>query len=711
MTAKPGRQKHYLDPLLRPGSIAVVGASERPDSVGLQTMQNLLTGDYQGRLYAVNPGYDSVCGVPCFPDLSSLPDRAEHVVLTVGDARIEAALDATIAHQACAATLMSSLVLEDDDEAPLLRQRVAQKVEASGLIVCGANGMGFYNFSDGVWVCGFDTRENHVRGGNVTLISHSGAGMSGIIDCEERIDFNLAVSTGQELCVSMDQYMDYALDQAETRVIGLFMETARNPAGIIAALKKANDKRVPVVALKVGCTEFSARLAVSHSGAMAGSDDAYQAVFDRYGVQRVYDMDELSSALIMFAQPHQVASGGLVTIHDSGGERQLLIDLADNMDVPLAHIEPATEVRLEQLLDPGLLPVNPLDAWGAGGPGADTIMEDCLAALMGDPDAAIGAVIHDRAPLSGIYGEYVDYMRRGHEASGKPVFLVANRQGTGSDPAVMTVTREGFPVLDGLRSFLAGVRCLLNYRDFHAQTCTETTVAEAPLPARTINHWLNRLGHGDTLDEFESGQLLNDFGISMNPALRVDNEAALMNAAESLNYPLVLKTAAAGILHKTDQGGVVLNLENESQVKSAYADISERLGSSVLVSPMVKPHGVEMVLGLVQDEQFGPLVLLGFGGINVEVLKDVSYALPPFNQATARRLVDKLVHRPLLDTLRDRPALNIDAFCERAARFSLLAASLGAVIGEIDINPIVLDPDGCTAVDALVIGRHSHKSA
>lgn len=704
MTAKPGRPKHFLDPLLRPGSIAVIGASERLDSVGRRTMENLLTGCFQGRLYAVNPAYDSVCGVPCFPDLASLPDRVEHVIFTVGDARIEAALDATIVHQARAATLMTSLVLAEDDK-PLLRQRVARKVETSGLMVCGANGMGFYNFADGVWVCGFDTRENHVRGGNVTLISHSGSGMAGIIDCEERIDFNLAVSTGQELSVSMDQYMDFALDQPETRVIGLFMETARNPAGMIAAFKKANDKRVPVVALKVGRTELSARLAVSHSGAMAGSDDAYQAVFDRYGVQRVCDMDEMATALIMFAQPHNVANGGLVTIHDSGGERQLLIDLADSMDVPLAQIEPATEACLEQLLDPGLLPVNPLDAWGAGGPGADTTMEGCLAALMADPDAALGGVIHDRAPLSGIYREYVDYMRRGHEASGKPVFLVANRQGTGSDPAVMSATREGFPVLDGLRSFLTGVRCLLNYRDFLVQSHAETTVAEAPLPARTINHWLKRLGNGDTLNEFESGQLLRDFDITINPALRVNNEAALLNAAKSLNYPLVLKTAQAGILHKTDQQGVVLNLENESQLKLAYSDISERLGSSVLVSPLIKSHGVEMVLGLVQDEQFGPLVLLGFGGVNVEVLKDVRYALPPFNRATARHMVDELAHRPLLDALRDRPALNIDAFCEMAARFSLLAASLGPVIGEIDINPVLLGADGCTAVDTLVIGR------
>jgi len=275
---------HKLDPLLRPASLAVVGASERPHSVGRQTVENLLTGQYPGRLFAVNPAYDSVLGVPCFPDLASLPETVEHVVLAVGDARIEAALEDTITHGAVAATMMSTLVLEDDSP-PLLRERIAAKVKASRLIVCGANGMGFYNCVDGVWVCGFDTRNNHLRGGNVTLISHSGAGMCGIVDCEERIDFNLAISTGQELSVSMDQYLDYALEQPETRAVGLFMECARNPEGIIAGFRKARDKGIPVIVLKVGRTELSARLAVSHSGAIAGSDDAYRAVFDRFGVQ------------------------------------------------------------------------------------------------------------------------------------------------------------------------------------------------------------------------------------------------------------------------------------------------------------------------------------------------------------------------------------------------------------------------------------------
>jgi len=694
------KNQHHLEPLLRPSSIAVVGASERPHSVGRRTMENLLTGGFEGELYAVNPGYDSICGVPCHPDLASLPQTVDHVALTIGDTRIEAALDDVISHGAKAATLMSSLVLANDQQ-PLLRERVARKVEASGLIVCGANGMGFYNLSDGVWVCGFDTRNNHPRGGNATLISHSGSGMAGIMDCEERIDFNLAVSTGQELSVSMDQYMDFALEQPETRVIGLFMETSRNPRGLIGAFEKARRRKVPVVVLKVGRTELSARLAVSHSGTIAGRDDAYRALFDRYGVQRVQDMDELATALIMFAQPHAVAAGGLVSIHDSGGERQLTIDLADEMGIDLTAIEPQTEARLEELLDPGLPPVNPLDAWGAGGPDSDMIMAECLASLMSDPNAALGAVIHDRGPLSRLYEEYFDYMRRGHQASGKPVFLVANRQGSGSDPAAISITREGFPVLDGLRPFFAGVRCLLDYRDFRSRPQDQPQTPDAEVVAR----WKSKLATGDTLDEHDSTQLLADFGFPINLTRLAASESEVLSAAAELGFPVVLKTAEPGILHKTEQDGVRLDLEDEGQLLAAYRHFSERLGRRVMLSPMVRASGVEMVIGMIRDEQFGPLVMLGFGGINVETIRDVVYALPPFGKATARRMLDSLQLRPLLAGLRDRPAVDIDAFCAAAERFSCMAAALGGVIDEIDVNPVLVHPDGCIALDALLVGR------
>jgi acyl-CoA synthetase (NDP forming) len=689
---------HRLDPLLRPSSIAVLGASERHLSLGWQAVHNLLAGGFKGNIYPLNPGYDTVQCLPCYPNLAALPETVDHVIFAIGDHHIEAALDEVISHGAQAATIMSQLII-GDDTVPSLQQRVEKKIRESGLLVCGANCMGFYNCHDGVWVSGFDTRENHVRGGNVTLISHSGAGMCGIVDCEERIDFNLAVSTGQELCVGMHDYMDFAIEAHDTRVIGLFMETVRNPQAMIAVLQKANEHRIPVVALKVGRTDFSAHLAVSHSGAMAGSDSAYQALFDRYGVQRVYDMDEFATALIMFAQPHPVADGGLVCLHDSGGERQMLIDLADRMDVPLARMNTDSTTRLELLLDPGLPAVNPLDAWGKGGPDSNQVMQDCMATMMNDPDAAIGAVVHDRAPLSAIYPKYVDYLRAANKASGKPVFLVANRQGTGTDPAVIQVTREGFPILDGLRSFLSASRCLLDYRDF----CKRAPINEIPVDHSALMQARIRLSSGETLDEADASSLLGSFGLPVNPAEVRETESGIIEAARKTGFPVVLKTAERGIRHKTEHRGVHLDIVNEEMLSQAYRDLSERLGPSVMVAPCIDYSGVEMVLGMVRDKQFGPLVMLGFGGLNVEILKDVVFAIPPFDAMAAKRMLHRLKYCGLLERQRDGSTPSIESFCQTAADFSAVVAALGEEVEEIDMNPVIVHANGCIALDALIL--------
>jgi acyl-CoA synthetase (NDP forming) len=318
---------HRLDALLRPRSVAVLGASATPDSLGDWSIRNLLKGGFRGNVYPVNPRYQELQGLQCYAALTDLPDVPDLVIFAVADHRLEAALDDTIALGIPAAVIQSTLYL-DGDSAPFLRDRVKAKIDAAGMLVCGANGMGFYNVRDHVWTCGFDSHM-HEAPGNAALISHSGSGMCGIIDCEQRLQINVAVSTGNELSVTMDEYLDYVLDLPETRVVGLFIETARNPDGMRAAFAKAVEKRIPIVALKVGRTEEAARLAVSHSGAMAGDDATYEALFDCYGVQRVRDMDELATTMILFAEMHPVGDGGLVTLHDSGGERQLMVDLAD----------------------------------------------------------------------------------------------------------------------------------------------------------------------------------------------------------------------------------------------------------------------------------------------------------------------------------------------------------------------------------------------
>jgi acyl-CoA synthetase (NDP forming) len=425
--------KHRLDPLLRPTSVAIVGASKRDDTVGAWALKNLGIGGYKGRIYPVNPRYDELLGLQCYASISELPEVPDLVIFAVADHRLEAALDDAIAAGIPAAVIQSTLVMDDDPE-PVLKDRVQKKVRDAGMMVCGANGMGFYNVRDHVWTCGFDSSA-HPAPGNVTLISHSGSGMSGIIDCEERVRINLAVSAGNELSTTMDEYLDFALELPETRVVGLFIETARNPDGFQAALQKAARLGIPVVALKVGRTEESARLAVSHTGAMAGDDATYEALFDRFGVQRARDQDELTTMLIMFAEMHPVGSGGLVSLHDSGGERQLLVDLADDANVPLTKLTESTVEKLQEVIDPELPAVNPLDAWSRGGPDAAEQMTRGLTLMMQDPGAAFGVVVHDRAPFGKIYSSYLSYLQRAHAESGKPVALVSATQGTGSDEA------------------------------------------------------------------------------------------------------------------------------------------------------------------------------------------------------------------------------------------------------------------------------------
>ncbi len=665
-------------------------------------MKNLAKGGYAGKLYPVNPAYDELHGQPCYAGVAGLPEVPDLVIFALGDTRIEAALDDAIAAGIPAAVLMSTLSL-DDDEPPLLKDRVRAKIEASGMLVCGANGMGFYNVRDGVWACGFDSSD-HAAPGNVTIISHSGSGMSGIIDCEERLQINLAVSTGNELSVTMDAYLDFALDLPETRVVGLFIETARNPAGFRAALEKAAHRKIPIVALKTGRTEAAARLAVSHSGAMAGDDATYDALFERYGVQRARDQDEWTTMLILFAELHPVGEGGLVTLHDSGGERQLLVDLADAAGVALTVLAPATVAALGSVLPPELPAVNPLDAWSRGGENAGDYMAKCFALLLSDPNAAIGAVLHDRGPYGTVYPSYLRYLQKAHACTGKPVALVAARQGTGHDSHAVDSTRAGLPVLDGIWSFLAGVRALFAYRDFLARS-------RDPLPEcnpRIVSSWRERLAmmSGRALGEADSLALLEHFGVRTSRPIAVESSAAAADAARQLGYPVVLKSARAGLAHKTEQDGVVVGIRSESELREAYQSLRERLGAAALVAPMVEGD-VELLLGAKRDPQFGPIVLLGFGGIFAETIRDIVFALPPFSAADARRYLDGLRLRPLLDGLRGRPAADIDALCELASRFSVAVYELRDSIAEIDVNPVIAAPAAAVAVDALVLPLHT----
>jgi len=694
---------HHLDPLLRPSSIAVIGASASA-GVGRRILETLLHGQYPGALYAINPKYDDVLGIPCFPDFASLPETVEHVVFAVSDHRIEALFEEAVETGVKAMTIMSMLYIDNDMQPPL-KERIQHRVQETGVLVCGANGMGFYNFADRVTVGGFATRPNHIAG-NVALISHSGSGMAGIMDSDERINFNLTVSAGQELSVGMHDYLDFALEMPTTEVVGLFMETVREPDLMIQAFKKATRKQIPIVVIKTGKTKRSAELTVSHSGALAGSDECYNAVFSKFGIQRVNDMNELADTLIMFAQPHSLAEGNLVTIHDSGGERQLILDLAADQDVDFAELNPETILKLEEILDPGLPAVNPLDAWGRGLDDSDQIMADSLTTMLQDPNASMGAVVQDRGALSRIYPEYLQYMKQANDATGKPVFLVSNIQGTSSDNTVMESTARGLPILDGVYSFLAGVRCMHRYRDYLAH---ENDILE-PISTEAMTKWQQIIDQGQLIGEHESLEMLSEIGIETNQSYGVDNLDEVIESAKKLGYPVVLKTAVPGISHKSEVHGVYLNLNSDKELTDAYKDLDKRLGPEALLSKMIDEEGVEMILGMITDPQFGPMITLGFGGVYAEILKDVVTLMPPFSAETAKQALSALKMQPLLYGFRGSEAVDVESYCKMASKFSLFAVAMRNHICEIDVNPIILGKDICLGLDALMVVHADNKN-
>jgi len=693
---------HRLDPLLRPRSIAVIGASRRPGSVGHTLIRHLRLGGFDGAVYPVNPNHPEIEGLACYPTPAELPAAPDLAVFAIPDARLEPAFEAAVAAGARGAVILSQLVLAEDGDPPL-RERIRRRAEEAGVALCGGNSNGLYNFDRKLWVCGFETRDDH-RPGGVALITHSGSVFNALVDCEARLDYTLAVSSGQELNVGLADYMDFALDQPSTRVIGLFMETARDPEGFVAALAKARARAVPVVALKLGRSVRGAALAESHSGALVGHDGAYRALFEHYGVSRVDSLDEMAASLMLFAQPKvsaPVGPGGLVTIHDSGGERALIVDLAESLGVPFATLRAETVARLEASLDPGLPAVNPLDAWGTGAAYWDDFTA-CLTAMMQDPGAALGAVVADRGPDGKIFPEYPHFARAAAEASGKPVMVVSNHQGSGYSPAAVAVTREGIPVLDGLEPFLKAVKHALAYRDF--RDCLASAHGSCPPPlaaTEAVERWRERLAAGP-LGEREGLELLAEFGVPAVACREAGNRDEAAAAAARLGYPVALKTAEPGVAHKSELAGVRLDLADADALADAYEDLSARLGPRVLVAEMVRGPAVEMILGLVRDPAFGPVVLLGSGGVHAEVLKDVVFALPPFDAETARRLIDRLRLRPLLDGVRGAPPADLDAFCRAAAKFSALAAALGDRLETLDVNPVLVRPEGCVAVDALV---------
>jgi acyl-CoA synthetase (NDP forming) len=695
----PEGERTALERMLEARSVAVVGASAREGSVGNQSVVELLEGGFDGRIVPVNPKYDEVLGLPCVGSLAQIGESVDLVILAVSNALLEEHLRLAADAGAGSAVIFASGYEEPRDGIPPLTQRLATTARDAGMAVCGGNCMGFANLERRVRALGF-YEPKHAPVGGITFLSHSGSAFSAMIHNDRALGLNLAVSAGQEFVTTVADYLTFALGLESTRAVGLFIETVRDPNGFREALALANERDVPVVALKVGREERTRELVQAHSGALAGEDGAYEALFDAYGVSRVESLDEMGDTLALFAAGRRAGPGGLASVHDSGGERALMVDAAAAVGVPFADISDETSARMEALLDPGLPPVNPLDFWGTG-KDAHEIVTGCVRALLEDPEVAALAFAVDLTSEEYPDMGYIAMARETFPETDKPFAMLSNfSSGIDRNDAKM-LEGDGIPVLEGTLTGLAAFKHLFAYRDFRAR---EPVSGASPVSGDVRQRWVERLSNGEPFDEPEGLALLADYGVPVVENARADTLEDAIEAAERIGFPVAVKTAAPDVQHKSDVGGVRLGIDDSPSLEYAYSDLERSLGPQVTVAPMVPP-GVEIALGIVRDPQFGPLVLVGAGGVLVEVLKDRRLAIPPLDEVRARSMVDSLKIRRLLDGVRGQLAADVDGLTGAIVSLSWLANDLGDHLEALDANPVICAPEGCVSVDALVMPR------
>ena len=692
---------HRLDPLLRPRSIALVGASERSGSPGASLTSMVLNFDYSGRVYPVNPNYDTIAGAKCYASLAELPERVEHAVLALANERLEQALAEAIEHGVKAVTIFASCVLEDDSE-PALAKRLRQMARDSGIAICGGNGMGFYNPIEQLYVGVFPLPDALPAGG-ISFIAQSGSAFSALAHNGVRLKFNLCVSSGNEMVTTLADYMDWSLHQDETRVIALFLESVRDSDGFMVALEKARERNVPVVMLKVGKSPMGAAMALTHTGAISGNHAAYEALARRYGIIEVHDFGELIATLQMFQSPRRPGTGNLATIFESGGLMELTADIAHQHRVPFAKISESTKAEISKYLEPGLKADNPLDAWGSNRDFEGRFYH-CLAALMWDRSVASGMFVANFRDDYYLSEAFFRVVRKVSLETDKPVGMI-NCHGDLSHRSLSHRTRDaGIPFIDGTREGLLAVKHAFSYRDGRRRMRRKPKpVAFEP---KILDKWNNRLAHthGAALSEFQAMEMLRDFSIAVPHVELAENRDALIDAASRIGYPLVLKTAEPGFDHKTEHAGVVVGIGDEISLVKAYQSLCERLGPRVLVCQMIEA-GTEIGLGMINDSQFGPLVLLASGGILIEILAERAVGLAPLGRDEAGDMLASLKSDQLLRGVRGQPPGNRDALIELVVAFSNMCFALAGHISEIDINPVIVNPHHAIAVDALIAGR------
>jgi len=681
-----------LKPLLAPNSVAIIGASNKEGSLGYDTIRMIKKSGYKGEVYPINPKYEEILGYKVYPDLKSIGKPVDTVVLCIAAKRVEEQVDLAIEAKAKSLVIFANCVLEGDTT-PNLEERIIEKCKKANIPLMGHNAMGFYNNDIDLRVCGFDAPDEGTRG-NVALISQSGSVFSTIGHNEPQLKFNLMVATGTGQITSLSDYMIYALQQETTKVLGIYMESVRKPQRFREALQLAAEKRVPVVAMKVGKSELGAKFAKSHTGGLAGDDDAIQAVFDHYGVIRVDSLCEMVNTLLLFSYYSEIPKGGLVAIADSGGERNLLADDAEAIGLDYAKLSDETMKKLQDIQEYGQYASNPLDPWGTG-INFEKIFGDSLSVMLQDDNAALGIISQDLRDGYYLSEGCIAALKQGKNETGKPVAFLTNFSGTRRSELTKNVNSFHAPVLMETKPALKAVKNFFSFRDFKFK---EMTNKELKLSEEAIL----LLENNDVLQEADSMFVLKDLGFPVNDFVKINSKSDLEGYKNSFEYPVVLKTAAEGILHKADVDGVKLNIKDYDELERAYTDMSNRLGNAAIVTKMLN-YDLEVIFGMKTDQTFGPLVIIGAGGIYTELLNDKIVLLPESSREEILQKLEALKTYRLLTGYRGSQPVDIDRFVDIVMDFCQIVKYLSQWVKEIDINPVAVVKDKIVALDSLII--------
>ncbi len=701
------KQRHPLDCIFRPRSVAVIGASEREGSVGRTLLWNLIRSPFGGTVFPVNPQRHSVLGIKSYRDIASVPEIVDLVIIATPAATVPQVIRECVAVGVKGAIIISAGFKEIGEQGAALEQEVLAEARKGGMRIIGPNCLGLMNPLAGLNATFAGTS---ARSGNVAFISQSGALCTSILDWSlgENVGFSAFVSIGSMLDVGWGDLIEYLGDDPHTHSIVLYMESIGNAHAFLSAAREvAMDK--PIIVLKVGHTEAAAKAAVSHTGAFTGSDEVLNAAFRRCGVLRVHTISDLFDMAETLAKQPRPKGNRLSIVTNAGGPGAIATDALISGGGTLSELAPETIQKLNQFLPAQWSHHNPIDILGDA---SSDRYAQTLEVVADDPNSDAMLVI--LTPQAMTNPTQTAEKLKSYSKLGKPI--LSSWMGGAEIAAGTEILNQAniptFPYPDtAVRLFNYMWRYTYNLKGIY-ETPSLPVDSDLHAPDRQLaERILTQATKSDRylLTEYESKNLLAAYGIPTVPTEIATSDIEAVEIADRFGYPVVLKLHSEKITHKTDVGGVRLNLEDAAAVTRAFMAIAAKVRTidpeaflGVTVQPMVKMEGYELILGSSLDPQFGEVMLFGMGGQLVEVFKDRALALPPLNTTLAKRMMEQTRIYEALQGVRGRKAIDLAKLEQLLVNFSQLVVEQPQ-IREVDINPLLVSEDGMIALDARVV--------